>query len=314
MIADSGGTTNNYAIVINDSDFTTVDGNTITDSSATTLNNAMYIYSTAISTYLSGNTFSSTPGTSILNDASTSTIFASQTTAEGGLNAVYRQASSTSAFQIQNAGGTALLTADTSTSTIVIGNSGNTVTFGATGILLAGTARPDVKVTLAPEFQGATFAGDGSNNNGSLSSDFCSGSSRQNINTAVCAATETHNYYAWTTTQASAQDYDVYVRYQMPSDYDTGSMTNLRIWGWGTTGANEIVTIAMNVDGSGTACSTSSDAITSNTTWQQVTTASPLGACTPAAGDMVTFKVRVAAGQNNFARAGEIEFSYKKKY
>ncbi|QQS21709.1 hypothetical protein IPM09_04295 [Candidatus Saccharibacteria bacterium] len=221
---------------------------------------------------------------------------------------------SASALQIQNASSVTLLTADTSTNQVVIGSTSDGITLGASGLLYVGTGRPSAQITLSAEYPGATFTGDGTNNNGSLSSDFCSGSSRLNINTGVCAATETHNYYAWTTTQASAQDYDVYARYQLPSDYDTGSMTNLKIWGWGTSTTTDQVTVAMYVDSSGTACSTSGNAVSSNATWVQVTVASPLGACTPVAGDMVTFKVHMIAGQNNYARAGEISFAYKKKF
>jgi parallel beta-helix repeat protein len=220
---------------------------------------------------------------------------------------------SSTALLIQNAAGsTTIFTVNSSSNNVLIGNGTDGVTIGTTGIILTGTARPDVTLTISPEFQGAAFTGDGTNNNGSLSSDFCSGSSRQNINAGACGATETHNYYNWTTTQASAQDYDIYVRYQLPSDYSTGSLSNMKIWGWGTTSANEEVTVAMYVDGTAAACSTSSDVITSNTTWQQVTVASPLGSCTPAAGDMVTFKVHIAAGQNNNARAGAINISYKR--
>jgi len=180
--------------------------------------------------------------------------------------------------------------------------------------VLAGSARPDVVKTLSPEFQGGTFTGDGTSNLGSLGSDFCSGSSRLNINAAACGATDTHNYYSWTTSEATAQDYDIYVRHQLPSDYDTGSLVNMKIWGWGTTAASEGVTVALYVDGTAAACSTSSDVISSNTTWQQVTVASPLGSCTPVAGDMVTFRVHITAGQNNIARAGAISFGYKQKF
>ena len=222
-------------------------------------------------------------------------------------------ADSATALQIQNAAGsTTILTVNTSSNNVLIGTGTNGVTIGSTGIVLAGTARADKTVSLAPEYAGATFTGDSTDNNGSLSSDFCSGSSRQNINTTVCAATDTRNYYQWTTAQASVQDYDIYVRYQMPSDYSTGSMANMKIWGWGTTSANEIVTVSLISDASATPCSTSSDAASTNATWNQVTVASPLGACAPVAGDWVTFKVRVAAGQNNFARAGEINFDYKR--
>ena len=239
---------------------------------------------------------------------------------EGAVTFRNRTDSST-ALLIQNAAGTAFFTANSSASTILVGNGTDGITLGANGIVLTGTARGTRTVTLAPEYQGAAFTADGSNNNGSLSSDFCSGSSRQNINpispsTNPCASTDTHNYYQWTTTQATSQDYDVYVRYQMPSDYDTGSMTNLSIWGWGTSTSTEQVTIALfSPTSTTTECnSTAPNAITANGSWNQGTSASPLGSCTIAAGDTVTFRVHVQAGQNNYARAGEINFTYKSKF
>ncbi len=230
----------------------------------------------------------------------------------GAGNATFRNSSnSTTAFQIQNAGGATFFAANTSNSTIVIGSGANTITLGSTGVTYAGTARPTSTVTLSAEYPGATFTADGSNNTGSLSSDFCSGSSRLNINAAACAATVSRNFYQWTTDQASNQDYDIYVRYQMPSDYSTGSLANLAIQGWGTTTASESVTVALYSDASGTACATSGNAVTANATWSSATIASPLGSCTVSAGDTVTFRVRVQAGQNKFARAGAISFDYR---
>jgi hypothetical protein len=184
-----------------------------------------------------------------------------------------------------------------------------TLTWGA-----CGGAGQTATVTLSPEYAGATFTPDGTNNTGDLSSDFCSGSSRQSINTSYCGATENHNYYEWSNTQATAQDYDIYVHYQLPSDYESGTMSNLKINGWGTTTTTEVVSVSLFSDARGTACSTGSNAVTTNATWGQATTASPLGACSPAAGDMVTFKVHVEAGQNNFALAGEVSFDYTKVY
>jgi hypothetical protein len=101
----------------------------------------------------------------------------------------------------------------------------------------------------------------------------------------------------------------------MPSDYDTGSLANLAVWGWGTTTANEQVTVALFSDASTTTpCGTTTNAVTSNATWVQVTAASPLGSCTIAAGDTVTFRVHLQAGQGNYARAAAISFSYKQKF
>lgn len=248
---------------------------------------------------------------------------------------------STTKFVVQDNGATALLTADTSntvvkvgttaagtlanvrllstdaefTGTVRVGTSTNGIDMsGANGLVLSGTARPTRTVTLVPEYPGAVLTPDGANNTGTMTSDFCSHSALLNINSTACGTTnDEHNYYAWTTTQGSAQDYDIYVRYRMPADYDTGSMANMRIWGWGTTSANEIVSLAL-YKGSGTACSTITNAITGNTTWNEATSASPLGACSIAAGDLVTFKVKLTAGTNNTARAGEIRFEYRSKF
>jgi hypothetical protein len=196
---------------------------------------------------------------------------------------------------------------------VTIGSATNGVVFTVNGATYAGTARATKTVTLVPEYPGATFTGDGSNNTGSLSSDFCSHSALMDINTTACNNTnDEHNYYAWANTQATAQDYDLYVRYRIPVDYDTGSMTNLSFWAWGTTGANEIASLALH-KASGTACTTITDAVTTNTTWTETTAASPLGSCTINSGDYVTFKIKLTAGQNNTVRAGEINFTYRSK-
>ena len=100
----------------------------------------------------------------------------------------------------------------------------------------------------------------------------------------------------------------------MPSDYDTGSLTNLSIYGWGTSTASEQVTVTLYTDTSATPCGATANAVSTNATWVNSTNASPLGACSIAAGDTVTFRVRLQAAQDNIARAGEISFSYKKKF
>lgn len=207
-----------------------------------------------------------------------------------------------------------LSTAAEFTTSVRVGNATDGVDLTATGISLRGTARPTAKVTLAAEYPGATFTGDGTSNVGSLSSDFCSNVTNLQINAAICAAGMAQNFYSWTTSQAGAQDYDLYVRYQVPSDYATGSMTNLSITGWGTSTSSESVTIALWQDGQTSACSTSSNAVTSNAIWSTATVASPLGSCNFAAGDMVTLKVRLVAANNNVARAGNISFNYKQAY
>lgn len=248
---------------------------------------------------------------------------------------------STTKFVVQDNGATALLTADTSntvvkvgttaagtlanvrllstdaefTGTVRVGTSTNGIDMsGANGIVLSGTARPMRTVTLVPEYPGAVLTPDGSSNTGTMTSDFCSHSALLNINPTACGSSgDEHNYYAWTTTQGTAQDYNIYVRYRMPADYDTGSMANMRIWGWGTTSANEIVSLALYKTNS-TPCGSITNAIAADTTWNEASRASPLGSCSIDAGDMVTFSIKLTAGTNNTARAGEIRFDYRSKF
>ena len=259
-----------------------------------------------------GSTFSLSNGPpgAACNSANDSVITSKLTNSAGPTSAT--------AFRVQNAGGVAQLSVDTSANTVTVGSAVNGVIMSASGIVYSGTARSNVTATLAAEYAGATFIGDGTNNTGTLTSDFCSGSAAggMNINAAACggATTTTRNYYNWANTEATAQDYDIYVRYQMPSNYDSGSMANLKILGWGTTTASESVTVALYVDGRTAACATTGNAVTANATWSSATSASPLGTCTITAGSMVTFKVRVVAGQNKTVRASDISFNYRGKF
>ena len=222
--------------------------------------------------------------------------------------------SSTAAFDVQNGSAVSVFKIDSSTSTVTLGTATNGSVFTSTGVLFAGTARATRTITLVPEYAGGTFTADGSNNNGSLSSDFCSSVSLLNINAAVCpAAADEYNYYAWTTTQGTAQDYDLYIRYQIPSDYDTGSMTNMKLTAMGTLGANEIASLDL-YKANATPCGTIADAISSNATWATSTNATPLGACTIVAGDIVTFKVKLTAVSSGVARAGSISLTYRSKF
>ena len=130
---DNGNATANYGVQLNAADNNTVSNNTITDTSCTTTCYAINVLnSTSDNNYLSGNVFSTTAGTAIINDAGTGTIYAGQAKTQGGLDMLYKQAASTTAFQITNAASAAMFTADTSNSRIQIGASAT----DSTGIAL----------------------------------------------------------------------------------------------------------------------------------------------------------------------------------
>ena len=106
-----------------------VTNNKISDTAGS--GNAIRTGATAVNnTYLAGNVFSGTGATTI-NDLGTNTIFANQTKTAGGLDTVFKQASSTSAFQIQNASGTGFLTADSTNQQLVLRAASNTPTLGS---------------------------------------------------------------------------------------------------------------------------------------------------------------------------------------
>jgi len=142
VLTNIGGNANNNAIVVESTSSSlnglnnTITGNSISDTSATTTNYAIKIIGAdTTNTYLSNNTFTTTPGGATINDAGTGTVYANQPTSESGGNIVFRSASSTSAFQIQNAGGTSLFNVNSSSSIISIGdatNGGTFINYGST--------------------------------------------------------------------------------------------------------------------------------------------------------------------------------------
>lgn len=105
----------------------------------------------------------------------------------------------------------------TSEATTVIGASGNTFTFNpASGPVYAGTARPAKAIYLHPEFEGGTLTASGSATvNGSMTSD------------TIRDATEGwENYYEWTSTEATLQDYTIAVKVTLPADFSAWATSN----------------------------------------------------------------------------------------
>ncbi len=123
-VNDNSASTANNGIYLTDADSNTISSNVVTDTSCTTTCYAVNIFNVGSDTNtLSGNVFSTTSGTATINDLGTGTRYTNQTKTAGGLDVLYKQTASATAFQIQNATGVATLTADTSNSRIQIGSS-----------------------------------------------------------------------------------------------------------------------------------------------------------------------------------------------
>jgi hypothetical protein len=248
---------------------------------------------------------------------------------------------------VQNSAGTELLRADTTnmllkvgttiaptlsgakllvtnsevTTALRVGNGTNGLDFASgtrpssSNPFFKGSSQPSKRITLTPEYPGAVMTAPAANNIGSMTSDFCSASARLNVNTAICnTAGDEHNYYSWTTTNSStAQSYDIYVRYQVPSDFAAfTSSTAIQMHGWRDSTSQQVLLSLYRADG--TICGTADKNVatwTSGTVyWTQSDHNGDETACSIAAGDRIVFKIRLTALNGGYARAGQITFDY----
>jgi len=198
--------------------------------------------------------------------------------------------------------------------TFTISDVGGAFNFSVdTGPSYTGDARPTKKITLIPEFSGATLTGDGTSNVGTMTSDFCSKTNTNppDINIGVCVtAGDLHNYYSWTA--QATNDYDIWIPWQVPSDFgEFASSTAIQFYGWRTSNsAGTDVTLTV-YDDNDAICNAATAISGTVATWNATNYADPIGCGAIAAGDTITFRVQLSVGVNDeYARIGEISISY----
>lgn len=310
-----------------------------------TINTVQNINTSASPTFANVNATTSLQlnGTSI-NTAGTLTnvAYLSQNQTFAGVNTFRNTSDSTAAFRIQNSAASIdLLTADTTNGVIKIGTTGtatqsgsalfvttaefsgalrvgdgtNRVQFDGTTkkIEYVGTARQDKRVTLDPEYPGAVLTADGSNNVGTMTSDFCSNTGTLSINNSICGSGEAFNYYSWMGS-GGTMDYDIYVRWQAPSDFSAFSNATdaVKMYGWRTS-SSEKVELSM-YQANGTQCGSTTEINSSNGAWQQTSMTGDETGCTVAANDVITFRIKLTASSTGFARASNIQINYLSKF
>jgi hypothetical protein len=154
-----------------------------------------------------------------------------------------------------------------------------------------------------------TAANTGNTHVGTMTSDFCSGSGAGglNINASVCGTgTATHNYYSWTAN--ATNDYDIFVRWQVPSDFSSFSSLNFNGWKTGTTDDVKLTVYSAT----NAACGTPTSISGTNATW--INQAYTITGCSPSAGDVLTLDIDLkVAVTNDFARVGGITITYNRK-
>jgi hypothetical protein len=238
-------------------------------------------------------------------------------------------ANSATKFVVQDNSSVALLTADTSATIVKVGTTGSaslanvrllttsaeftgtvrvgTATdgvdiSGANGVLLNGAARRTTSINLMPEYANSVLdAGSGSNNTGSM--------------TAKLDLTTRRNYYKWTTTQGTAQSYDVVVQVPIPSDFSA----------WATTTPISVDTYTSNIstgpitiearDTAGTVVTGinfASITPTAATAWQTRSAGTISGTYTP--GGYMTLRIRMVSPTSGDVRISNIKMDYLSKW
>jgi hypothetical protein len=187
--------------------------------------------------------------------------------------------------------------------TITLGSGGNTFTISeTTGPAYAGTARPTKRIALAPEFAGASLTADGTNNTGVMTSD--------NDKTA----SSYRNYYNWTTTQGSAQDYDIWIKVPLPADFDAMDSANaLVVETWSDSLANTTAAIDVYDTTNTSDCTGVNIETTTVSTWEDATPTSCTSG-TYAANGIMTLQVKLGSVSSANIRVGRVYLIYKAKF
>jgi len=178
---------------------------------------------------------------------------------------------------------------------------------------------PNTVVTISPEYTNSVMHGTGV---GTMTSDFCSDTLGINNGTGgqptVCGTNETFNFYRWTSPQASAQTYSIYVTYQLPDTFKSFASGQTNITGR-TDSSNATVQYKVYRDspsaglipcGSTVAVSTGSVS-----SWQ---TGVASGAADPStcgflASDSIVFEIDMTASQDADAYVSNLNFTFSHK-
>lgn len=205
-------------------------------------------------------------------------------------------------------------------SSVVLGSTSNGLTLNpASGPTYTGTARPTKSIVLSPEYAGASLTADGSvTTDGAMTSD----------DTLNAGSIGWKNYYKWTSTNATLQDYTVAVRVTLPQDFDSwqtgscgGSTCALEIaYQTGVSGTTDnAVSVQVNNAEStpGTVICTIS--AVSSTSWTTVGCTSTTLATSPtwnSAGATAILRIKLAADNTSsaLARVGDITLRYYAKF
>jgi len=189
--------------------------------------------------------------------------------------------------------------------TFTISDAGGAFNFSVdTGPNYTGDAMPTKRITVSPEYPGASLTGDGGSNTGTMTSD-------------SMTSTPFRNYYSWTTSEVSVQTYDIWVRVPLPADFsDMAATPTLSIDTYSSDLTNGTVLVTV-YDTNNTADCTSAvfTPIGAINTWESKTQTTCLDTGTYAANGIVTIQIKAqAAASGGITRVSDIYFDYLAKF
>jgi hypothetical protein len=189
-----------------------------------------------------------------------------------------------------------------------------------TGFVYSNGGRPTKTITLSPEYAGAVLTASGSASvNGSMTSDASPSAALSNFT----------NYYEWTSSQTSFQDYTVSVRFKVPKDFSAWATSNAVQISYNTelggNGSNKLDVIMYNADVSlssedqATPIAMRTNQNTSAKTWTQITIDdSEIDAGNArdldAVDDVGIIYLKMYSKDSNHVQIGDIVLSYLAKF
>ena len=160
-----------------------------------------------------------------------------------------------------------------------------------------GTSGAISKVYSA-EYAGAVFSADGADNLGTMTA--------ENARTA----NNYMNYYQWTSTQSTTQDYDVVLRFTLPNDFQSWQTNAIQVDYVVSDATDANITAEIYPESGGAALATASGTAI---TWTQVSIASDTDLSTVTTpGETAVIILKLTASNNATVRIGDVTLNYVK--
>ncbi len=268
-------------------------------------------WTSCTATTLQGAYDASSPATILLADNKNLQFTAADTATDPSiimkLNCTACGTGATGNFLVQNNGGTALFSI-AGNGDIQLGTATNGISLSSAvnggAFTLSGNAQNTKRINLIAEYPSVVLDPDLTNNTGTMTSGYDSASRM--------------NYYKWTTTQGTNQDYDIVVQVPVPSDFASWANSNLvTVSAYTTDATNGTISITA-IDTAGTTiCNNISVTPTAGYNaglWRAPSTACALSSGTYTPGAYMTFRIKLQSPNGGDTRVGNIYLDYKSKF